>query len=160
MTSSSISRTIPSEQSIRSPTSRVITVDTHVLLWLRADHPRLGRRAAGRLDRAHAEGSLAVSAVVFAEAVRLHLKGRIDLGMPPTAWVEECSDSGLHIIAMTAQIAVESSLLANTGFHGDPIDRIIAATAVVEGHSLMTADKQIAEWAERTRQLAVVNPLV
>ena len=138
----------------------MITVDTHVLLWLRADHPRLGRRAAGLLDRAHAEGSLAVSAIVFAEAVRLHLRGRIDLGMPPAAWVEECNASGLRVIAVTAQISVESSLLANTGFHGDPIDRIIAATAVVGGHSLMTADEEIAKWAERTRQLAVVNPLV
>ncbi len=138
----------------------MITVDTHVLLWLRADHPRLARRAADLLDRAHAEGSLAVSAIVFAEVIRLHLKGRIDLGMPPAAWAQECSDSGLRVIAVTAQISVESSLLANTGFHGDPIDRIIAATAVVGGHSLVTADTEIVQWAERTRQLAVVNPLV
>lgn len=138
----------------------MITVDTHVLLWLRADHPRLGRRAAEVLDRAHAEASLAVSAIVFAEAIRLHLRGRIDLGMPPAAWAQECTDSGLRIIAVTAQIAVESSLLANTGFHGDPMDRIIAATAVVGGHSLVPADNEITQWAERTRQLTVVDPLV
>lgn len=160
MTSTSTLRTTPSGRSIPQPLERVITVDTHVLLWLRADYPKLGRRAAEVLDRAHANGSLAVSSIVFAEAIRLHLRGRIDLGMPPTAWAQECADSGLHVIAVTTQIAVESSLLANTGFHGDPMDRIIAATAMVGGHSLMTADSEIAHWAERTRQLAVLDPLV
>ena len=67
-------------------------------------------------------------------------------------------DNGLRIIPVTARIAIESSLLGTSGFHGDPMDRLIAATAIVGGHSLVTADRQIAQWADRTRLLTVVAP--
>ena len=49
-------------------------------------------------------------------------------------------------------------MLGTSGFHGDPLDRFIAATAIVGGHSLVTADRQITQWAERTRLLEVIDP--
>lgn len=110
------------------------------------------------LNRAQFDGELAASSAVLYEAAQLHLKGRVDLGMPPRAWAEDCVDIGLRIIPVSAQIAVESSLLGTSGFHGDPMDRFITATAIVGGHRLITADHQITQWAERTRLLRVVDP--
>ena len=136
----------------------MITVDTHSLIWLRRSDDRLGSHTDALLTQAQFEGELAASAVVLAEATRLHLNGRVDLGMPPKAWADSCVDNGLHIIPVSAQIAIESSLLGTSGFHGNPIDRFIAATAIVGGHSLVTADRQIAQWAERTRLLTVIDP--
>ena len=136
----------------------MITVDTHTLLWLRKTDPRLGDLTDAMLTRAQFDRELAASAVVLAEATRLHLKGRVNLDMPPAKWAEDCMDNGLRIIPVTAQIAIESSLLGTSGFHGDPMDRLIAATAIVGGHSLVTADRQIAQWAERTRLLTVIDP--
>lgn len=48
---------------------------------------------------------------------------------------------------MNAHIAADSASLAD-GFHGDPADRIITATAITEGAYLLTRDKQILSWAE------------
>ena len=136
----------------------MITVDTHSLIWLRCSDDRLGSHTDAFLTQAQFEGELAASVVVLTEATRLHLNGRVNLGMPPEAWAESCMDNGLHIIPVSARIAVESSLLGTSGFHGNPLDRFIAATAIVGGHSLVTADRQIAQWAERTRCLEVIDP--
>ncbi len=136
----------------------MITVDTHSLIWLRCSDDRLGSHTDALLTQAQFEGELAASVVVLAEATRLHLVGRVDLGMPPKSWAENCMDNGLHIIPVSARIAIESSMLGTSGFHGDPLDRFIAATAIVGGHSLVTADRQITQWAERTRLLEVIDP--
>ena len=136
----------------------MITADTHTLLWWITGNPRVGARTDDMLSRAQADGELAASSVVLAEATRLHLKGKVNLKMPPEAWAQTCMDNGLRIIPVSAQIAVESSLLGTSGFHGDPLDRFIAATAIVGGHRLITADRQITQWAERTRLLKVIHP--
>ncbi len=134
------------------------TVDTHTLLWWITGNPRVGTRTDEMLNRAQADGELAASSVVLAEATRLHLSGKVNLKMSPEAWAQECMDNGLRIIPVSAQIAVESSLLGTSGFHGDPLDRFITATAIVGGHRLITADHQITQWAERTRLLKVIDP--
>lgn len=136
----------------------MITIDTHALIWLRSSDDRLGSHTDALLTQAQFEGELAASVVVLAEATRLHLEGRVDLGMPPRAWADAGVDNGLRIIPISAHIAIESSMLGTTGFHGDPLDRFIAATAIVGGHSLVTADRQITQWAGRTRLLRVIDP--
>lgn len=78
--------------------------------------------------------------------------------MSPKAWADSCIDNGLQVIPVSARIAIESSMLGTSGFHGDPMDRFITATAIVGGHSLVTADRQITQWAERTRLLDVIDP--
>ncbi|WP_419847932.1 type II toxin-antitoxin system VapC family toxin [Candidatus Poriferisocius sp.] len=136
----------------------MITVDTHTLIWLRNSEPRLGNSTNTMLSRAQFDGELAASSAVLFEAAQLHLKGRVDLGMPPRAWAQDCMDIGLRIIPVSAHIAIESSMLGTSGFHGDPLDRFITATAIVGGHSLVTADRQIIQWAERTRLLEIMDP--
>ena len=55
-------------------------------------------------------------------------------------------------------IAVESVLLMNTGFHNDPADQLIVATAMLAGMRLATTDRQIVGWARRTRLLPLADP--
>jgi PIN domain nuclease of toxin-antitoxin system len=47
---------------------------------------------------------------------------------------------------LTPEIAVESSRLPGP-FHNDPIDRILAATARIEGLILVTRDRAILDYA-------------
>ena len=65
---------------------------------------------------------------------------------------------GLRVVPVTPDIAVRAPMLETTGFHGDPIDRLIAATAMQGDHTLVTADRKIVEWADRIRLLTVVTP--
>ena len=136
----------------------MIHIDTHILIRLLAGDDRLGRRMVDLLSEALARSDLVASAIVFTEVARLHLKGRVDLGMSPERWLRERVRDGLRVIPVTPEIAVRASMLETTGFHGDPMDRLITATAMAGDHTLVTADRRIVEWADRTRLLAVLAP--
>ena len=136
----------------------MIHTDTHILIRLLAGDATLGRRLVGLLSDALARSDLAASAIVFNEVAQLHLRGRVDLGMSPERWPQERMRDGLRVLPVTPEIAVRASMLETTGFHGDPMDRLIAATAMAGDHTLVTADRKIAEWADRTRLLTVLGP--
>lgn len=46
-------------------------------------------------------------------------------------------------LPVTAEIATVAGQLSEEGFHGDPADRLIAATAIVNSCPLLTKDKRI-----------------
>ena len=135
----------------------MIHTDTHILIRLLAGDATLGRRTVDLLSAALARSDLAASAIVFTEVARLHLRGRVDLGMSPERWLRERVRDGLRVVPVTPEIAVRASMLETTGFHGDPMDRLITATALEGDHTLVTADRKILEWAERTRLLTVLD---
>ena len=116
---------------------------------------RLGPVRAGLAGR----GGVAVSAMTFVETTRLHHHGRIDLGCHPALWRRERLRSGLREIAVSGEIAVESVLLMNSGFRSDPADQIIVATAMLAGMRLATTDRQIIDWAQRTRLIPLAAPI-
>jgi PIN domain nuclease of toxin-antitoxin system len=51
-------------------------------------------------------------------------------------------------------LSAEMALLAAEleDLHGDPIDRIIVATALIEDAILLTADRAILEWSGKVRR--------
>ncbi|WP_423921162.1 type II toxin-antitoxin system VapC family toxin [Candidatus Poriferisodalis sp.] len=128
------------------------------MIQLLAGDSSLGSSTVELLSEALERFELAVSSVVFTETARLHLAGRLDLGMSPERWMRERLRDGLRVVSVTAEIAVAASMLETTGFHGDPMDRFIAATAMSGDHTLVTSDRRIVEWANRTRLLSVVAP--
>ena len=78
--------------------------------------------------------------------------------MPPERWTRERIRDGLHVVDITSEIAVRASMLETTGFHGDPMDRLITATAMTGNNTFVTADRKIGEWADRTKLLTVFSP--
>ncbi len=121
----------------------MILLDTHVLLWLRAGDERLGHSAKRQIDQAWADDALAVSAISFWEIAMLGRKNRIRLPKNPQHWRRELLEQGLVEIPVTGAIGLRAAALE--GFHADPADRIIVATAL-EGHQLVTADERILGW--------------
>lgn len=57
---------------------------------------------------------------------------------------------GVREVPLSAEIAIRASDLDNLS--GDPLDRMIVATALVEEASLMTADQRILDWPGRLRR--------
>ena len=76
----------------------------------------------------------------------------------PAVWRRERLRSGLREIPVDGEVAVESILLINTGFHRDPADRLIVATAMLAGMRLATTDEKIIGWAQRSRLVPLVDP--
>jgi len=76
-------------------------------------------------------------------------KGRIKLEIPLLAWVQKAlALPGVELKPLTPEIAVESSQLPD-GFHGDPADRLIVATARVHQLTLLTHDQKILGYAKK-----------
>lgn len=135
-----------------------LLLDTNVLLGLVTDSADLSDSFKHEIEERLDNGEVAVSAVTFVETTRLHHHRRIDLACHPATWRRERLASGLREIPVDGEIAVESVLVMNSGFHRDPADQMIVATAMRAGMELATIDRAISDWAARTRLVALRNP--
>lgn len=135
-----------------------LLLDTNVLLRLAAASESVSDSFKQEVESGLGQGSVAVSSITFVETTRLHHHGRIDLGCHPGVWRSERLRSGLREIPIAGEIAVESVLLMNAGFHNDPADQLIVATAMLGGLRLATMDRKIIAWAQRTRLVPLLNP--
>ena len=136
----------------------MIVLDTNVLLRMTAGDPKIGKRTRQLIDEAIHSQSIAVPTIVFLEAARLHWDNRVDLGMSPEEWRYAHIRRGVAEVHLTGKIAVQAAELhAQQGFHRDPADQIITATAIAEQGTLATTDERILEWARRTGLLTVLD---
>ena len=119
----------------------MILLDTHAMLWRATASPRLGRRAARRIDQALNDGELAVSAFSFWEVGLLVVAGRFHMRATAGEFRTASLAAGITEVPVDGKIAILSTQL--TGMHSDPADRIIVATALELGATLVTADAKI-----------------
>ena len=119
----------------------LILLDTHVLVWLDEASPRLGKAAIAKIDRAFHSGVAMVSAISFWEVGMLVRKGRIRLDVDLAVWRKDFLEQGLIEVPLTGDIGIQASCF--DGFHGDPADRLIAATALQNTAVLVTADERL-----------------
>jgi len=79
----------------------------------------------------------------------LESKGRISFSIDCLDWIKRALDApGISLVPLTPEIVVLSSRLPGE-FHGDPADRIIIATALELGASLVTKDRKILSTANQ-----------
>ena len=117
-----------------------LLLDTHVWLWSQLEPERLSARAAAALtDPAN---SLALSPVSVWEALLLAEKGRLDLLPDPWGWIRTAFETRpMRECPVTHEVALGSRSVRVP--HDDPADRFIAATAMVHGLTLVTADRSL-----------------
>ena len=127
----------------------MILLDTHVLVWFAADNPSLGAAATKLADTALAQDELLVCALSFWEVAMLAGKGRLELAPSPEAFRRSTLEQGIREIAVTGDIGIAAAGLRN--LHGDPADRIIAATAMSVDATLLTADERLLRWRGKLR---------
>ncbi len=128
----------------------MILLDTHTLIWLLLDDPRLGRQARQVIGRDWPDNHVGVSAITFWEIAMLYEKGRLELLVDIGTWRVSLLNEGLVEIPVDGEIAGRAGLLPD--MRGDPADRIIVATAL-DRHRLVTADRRILEWPGRLNRL-------
>jgi PIN domain nuclease of toxin-antitoxin system len=128
----------------------LILLDTHALIWLDAGDRRLGSKARRAADRALGAGELAVCAISFWEAAMLRQRGRIALTKPLDAWRLDLLRAGLDEVSLTGEIGILAATIAD--LPGDPVDRMIVATAAQRGATLLTADRALLDWKGDVRR--------
>ena len=120
-----------------------VLLDTHVWLWWLLGSPRLGAGERGSLDRMAAAGSTHLSAMSLWEAQMLYAKGRLTLDRPFQNWLQEAgSPAVVKIMPLDVEVVIALHQMPD-GFHGDPADRLIVATALAHGLVLATQDQAI-----------------
>jgi PIN domain nuclease of toxin-antitoxin system len=124
-------------------------LDTHVLFWWTTEPSRLTpaqRRALNHSETSH--DVLAISAITLWELAMLGQRGRIELTGPMDMWLAELErDPAIAVMPITGRVAFEAVHLSSR-FPADPADRIIAATALCHGLTLLTADRRIRDAGE------------
>jgi PIN domain nuclease of toxin-antitoxin system len=119
-----------------------VLLDTHVLLWWLANHPKLGKKAHQIIVDERNE--VYVSAVSVWEIAIKKNKGLLKAPDDIDTIVEDEGFSKLPISLFHGEQAGNLPII-----HRDPFDRMLIAQAQAEGMELMTADKTIAEYGLR-----------
>ena len=118
----------------------MVVFDTHVLLHDVLQPGKLSAKARRAL--AGDAGPRAASDISLWEIAMLIARGRIDPATDAVRFVEDIvAARELRVLPLTPRIAVLSQ--SDAFEHGDPADRIIAATAMVHGAQLVTADARL-----------------
>ncbi len=118
-------------------------IDTHTLIWIGEDSPRLSSRARAALTDQEAE--LCVSAVTAYEYADLHHRGRL----PEAAAFAELQERLLFaVLDFTADLWPVAATLPP--IHRDPVDRMLVAHAIALGMTLVSADRAIRRYPVET----------
>lgn len=119
-----------------------LVADTHAILFYLTDDPKLSAAAAAAIDRALRDSALGISVISLAEVVYLEEKGKIRSGL--TAALESLLEKSGSLRLLEVDLAtIRAMKTIPRAKVPDFPDRLIAATALVHGVSLVTADARI-----------------
>lgn len=120
----------------------MILFDTHVLLWLSSEPGKLSSKARVAIEDARKNGEgMAICDITLLELATMARKGRLLLNMTFESFLQEI-EVRFTILPITGRACVRATTLP-AAYPKDPADRVIGATALVEGLPLLTADKEI-----------------
>jgi PIN domain nuclease of toxin-antitoxin system len=120
----------------------VILLDTHVALWLVSDPPKLSGKATAAIENARRNGeALAICDVTLLELTSIVNKGRIRLGITLESFLLDMEER-FAVLPITGRACAKIRELP-LEYPKDPVDRMIGATALVQGIDLLTADREI-----------------
>ena len=121
----------------------MIVLDTHAWVWSVSDPQKLGAAATRAIRSATAVG---VPAVCCWELAMLISKGRVSVDRSPLEWMAQAlARPRVELLPLTPAVAVQSTQLGHA-FQGDPADRLIVATAILQGAPLVTRDARIRDY--------------
>lgn len=121
-------------------------LDTHTLLWLVTDDPRLSD--AARNTFLDTNNELLCSAVVGFEIAVKHSLGKLELAEPPRTFIDNrIRNNALTPFPVTIAHAVRVADLPY--HHRDPFDRLLIAQALEEDIPLLSADEILSTYGIR-----------
>jgi len=127
----------------------MIVLDTHIWVWWVDGSSQFTAQCQNWIEEYKADG-LGVSVISCWEVAKLVENGRLKLRCPVEEWIDRAlAYPSVELLQLTPRIAVESTQLPG-GFHRDPSDQIIVATARIWNCPLLTADDRILNYPHVT----------
>ncbi len=123
----------------------MVLLDTHIWLWWLLGDGALSDKEGDALDKLAASNKLAISWVSIWETEMLERKVRIQLLPDFQSWIRAATNPEIIILLSADTEVVLAQRQLPESFHGDPADRLIAATSLLSGYELATHDQRIVE---------------
>ena len=125
----------------------MIVLDTHALIYDALTPARLSARARKAIALAFTERELACSDISLWEIALLIAHKRLNPVMDARQFLDDLIAARyVRVLPITAEIAVLSQ--SDLFSHGDPADRLIAATARLHRAPLITSDARLRKLKE------------
>ncbi len=134
-----------------------LLLDTHVWIWaMEGKASALGSSAVQALQRYQKLNLLRISIISVWEVAMLASKNRLEFQEGPRLWIQKALQApGLELLPLNPESAILSTELGD-GFHPDPADRMLVATAIVIDALLVTADNRIQAYAKKNKRLRIL----
>jgi PIN domain nuclease of toxin-antitoxin system len=116
----------------------MILLDTHIVIWLAFEPDKLSKPAKDAIRSARAQGGLAIAAITLLELAWLAENGRVETTLSTESFVRQCA-AKMTVLPISPEISVRAVGFIDP-YPKDPQDRLIGATALVEGLQLVTHD--------------------
>ena len=122
----------------------MLILDTCALVFDSLDPARLSKKAAAAIAQADDAGTLACCDISLWEIAMLVSKGRLDPGTDSQKFILlVLAARNIKVLPITPEIAVRSAQ-SDICPHGDPADRLIAASTILHKSKLVTSDRKLA----------------
>ena len=120
-----------------------LLLDTHAFLWAVGADPRLSERAS--LAFLDPQNRLFFSIVSYWEICIKHVLGKLDLASNwQRAFDNEMAVNGIHWLSLEKEHCL--GIIDLPPFHRDPFDRLLVSQAMHEEFTLVTRDKNFAQY--------------
>ena len=124
----------------------MIVLDTHVWVWWLDDPSQVPRNTRKLIAESAQKNSIWISSISAWEIVRLSEKGRLKFTIDAQDWILKSEALPFFRFVPVDNVIAMRSVRLTPPFHKDPADRIIVATAIVLGATLVTADRRIRQY--------------
>ncbi len=125
-----------------------LLLDTHIWVWAMNGDVKLLKSFQTAFEKASSMQGILISPMSIWEVGMLVEKKRIEIDMDVLDWIEQALDiPRLELSQITPRIAIYSTRLVGD-VHGDPVDRLLIATAIEENAVLVTCDQKILNFAK------------
>ena len=121
----------------------MLLLDTCAIIFDALDPARLSQKVLLAINQADETGRLSCSDISLWEIAMLVAKGRLKPGTDSKTFIQLIlTVRSIKVLPISPEIAAKS---AQPDFcpHGDPADRIIAATALLNKAKLVTSDQKL-----------------
>ena len=132
-------------------------LDTHVWLWAMNGDSTVSREFVQVFEKNITMDRVFLSPMSIWEIGMFVQKGRIEFEIDVLEWANTALEaSGIRLCQITPRIAIQSTRLPGN-VHGDPVDRLLIATAFEENLVLVTCDKKILDYSSENL-ISAFNP--
>lgn len=125
-----------------------LLLDTHVWVWfLEGDATAMSATAVPLLERSGAASRLHVSDISYWEVAVKSAKGKLTFSIDAAVWLRRAEKApGVRFLPLDRDVLFLSTRLPGA-MNNDPADRMLIATAQLNGVPLVTVDRLMIDYA-------------